>query len=275
MPDLDDYMRVCEAAVRVGGQVVQDWAGRFDVRKKGPADLVTQADLASQEVVRKIVLAAFPDHCLLGEENEPICGADVSPAQAAGTTAPQSDYRWIVDPLDGTTNYVHGVPHYCVSLALERRGHLLVGAVYNPVLDECFTAGDGRGARLNDKPLHASGVSALSEALAAVGFPPGVQPDAPDLRMFLAMLPRCQAIRRTGSSALNLCYLAAGRFDLYWSYSTHIWDVAAGVLILREAGGCVTSPGGGAFSLEEVDFLAAATPQLHARLREVAAEVLS
>ena len=271
MHDLDDYMRVCEAAVRAGGQVVQDWAGRFDVRKKGPADLVTQADFASQEVVRRTVLTAFPGHCLLGEEAEPTCAAGVSPAQAAETAAPQREYRWIVDPLDGTTNYVHGVPHYCVSLALERNGRLLVGAVYDPILDECFTAIEGRGARLNGQPIHASGVTALSESLAAVGFPPIVQPDAPDLRLFLELLPRCQAIRRTGSTALNLCYVAAGRFDLYGAYSARAWDVAAGVLLVREAGGRVTSPDGGEFSLEEARFLAAATPELHARLREIAA----
>ena len=285
--DFDDYMRVCETAVRAGGQVVQDWAGRFDVRKKGPADLVTQADFASQEVVRKMVLTAFPDHSLLGEESRGL--SQFSSASAESRTAdhkPQpgrcttnrsrdgcttkAEYRWIVDPLDGTTNYVHGVPHYCVSLALERNGRLLVGAVYNPVLDECFTAIAGRGAWLNGRPIHVSGVSTLSESLAAVGFPPNVPPDAPDLRLFLAMIPRCQGIRRTGSSALNLCYLAAGRFDLYWSYATRIWDVAAGVLIVREAGGCVTSPDGGEFSLEEAHFLATATPELHARLREIA-----
>jgi myo-inositol-1(or 4)-monophosphatase len=111
MADFDDYMRVCEMAVRAGGRVVQDWAGRFDVRKKGPADLVTQADFASQEMVRKTVLAAFPDHCLLGEESEPTCGAGVSPAQAAGTAALQAapqraEYRWIVDPLDGTVSRI-------------------------------------------------------------------------------------------------------------------------------------------------------------------------
>ena len=142
--------------------------------------------------------------------------------------------------------------------------------MYDPVLDECFTAIAGRGAWLNGRPIHVSGVSTLSEALAAVGFPPNVPPDAPDLRLFLAMIPRCQGVRRTGSSALNLCYLAAGRFDLYWSYSTRIWDVAAGVLIVREAGGCVTSPDGGEFSLDEAHFLAAATPELHGRLREIA-----
>jgi myo-inositol-1(or 4)-monophosphatase len=259
MGDANDYLRVCEDAVRAGGQVVQQWAGRIEVRKKGPADLVTQADFASQEVVRRIVLGAFPSHSFLGEEREP-----------GVTPVPRSEYRWIVDPLDGTTNFVHGLPHYCVSLGLERSGELLAGAVYDPVLDECFTAAAGEGARLNGRPIHVSGVVQLSESLAAVGFPPNTPPNAPDLRLFLDMLPRCQAIRRTGSSALNLCDLAAGRFDLYWSYSTHIWDVAAGVLIVREAGGCVTSPTGGPFCLEDASFLAAATPSLYAQLREVA-----
>ncbi len=281
MCDASDYLQVCEAAVRAGGRVVQDWAGRFDTRKKGPADLVTQADFASQETVRQTVLAAFPDHSLLGEEGDcpdfrvsengtvPFGAA----AGAPGTAASRTEYRWIVDPLDGTTNYVHGVPHYCVSLALERNGRLLVGAVFDPILDECFTAIEGGGARLNGRPIHVSGVTALSEALAAVGFPPSSQSDGLDVRVFLEMLPRCQAIRRSGSSALNLCYLAAGRFDLYWSYSTRIWDVAAGVLIVREAGGRVTSPRGGEFSLEEAHFLAAATPALHAQLLEIAAQL--
>jgi myo-inositol-1(or 4)-monophosphatase len=256
------YLQICEQAVRAGGRVVQDWAGRFEVRKKGPADLVTQADLASQQVVRETVLGAFPDHCLLGEESDP-----------SQPVSERAEFRWIVDPLDGTTNYVHGVPHYCVSLALERNGRLLVGAIYDPVLDECFTAAEGEGAYMNGRPIRVSNVSSLAEALAAVGFPPNVQPDAPDLRMFQEMLPRCQAVRRTGSSALNLCYVAAGRYDLYWSYATRIWDVAAGVLIVREAGGCVTSPEGGEFVLEEARFLAAATPELHAQMQERAAVI--
>ena len=260
MEKYNDYLRVCEEAVRAAARVVQDWIGRTETRQKGPADLVTQADLASQETVRRVVLGAFPNHCLLGEEQE----------QSELPTT-RSEYRWIVDPLDGTTNFVHGVPHYCVSLALERNGELLVGAVYDPALDECFTAVTGQGARLNSRAIHASGVSKLSEALAAVGFPPGVRSDSPDLRMFLEMIPRCQAIRRTGSAALNLCYLAAGRFDLFWSFSTHIWDVAAGVLIVREAGGRVTSSTGGPFRLEEADFLAAANIELLAQLREIAA----
>jgi myo-inositol-1(or 4)-monophosphatase len=263
MSRIDEYLQVCEAAVRLGGRVVQDWVGRFEVRKKGPADLVTQADLASQEAVRQTVLGAFPDHSMLGEEKKP----DETPAERA-------EYRWIVDPLDGTTNFVHGVPHYSVSLALERNGELLVGAVFDPVLDECFTASVGGGAYLNGRPIHTSDVSMLSEALAAVGFPPNVSRDSPDVAVFLEMLCRCQAIRRSGSSALNLCYLAAGRFDLYWSFSTNIWDVAAGVLILREAGGFITSPTGGDFCLEQARFLAAGSRPLYEQLREVATAVV-
>ena len=261
MNTVDDYLRVCEEAVRLGGRVVQSWVGRIEVQKKGPADLVTQADFASQEAVRQTVLSAFPEHSLLGEERD---RDRVEPA------ADRTELRWIVDPLDGTTNFVHGEPHYSVSLALERNGELLVGAVYDPLLDECFTAARGQGARLNGRPIHTSGVSHLSEALAAVGFPPNVRPDSLDLLVFLDMLNRCQAIRRTGSTALNLCYMAAGRFDVYWSYSAKIWDVAAGVLLLREAGGCITSPEGGDFILEQADFLAAANKGLHASLLEVA-----
>ena len=259
MNSIDEYLRVCEAAVRTGGRAIQDWAGRFEVRSKGPADLVTQADFAAQEAVREVVLGAFPDHCLLGEEKRP-----------DEVAADRAEYRWIVDPLDGTTNYVHGVPHYCVSLALERNGELLVGAVYDPMLEECFLAALGRGARLNGRPIHTSEVAEVSDALAAVGFPAKVSPDSSDLRMFLEMVYRCQAIRRTGSAALNLCYLAAGRFDLAWSYSTKVWDVAAGVLIIREAGGTVTAPGGGVFCLEKPYYWAAANERLYSQLREIA-----
>ena len=237
MGAMSDYVTICEKAVRAGGAVVQDWIGRIDVREKGPADLVTQADYASQEVIRNTVLDAFPDHCLLGEEQEE---AEKLPDRA--------DYRWIADPLDGTTNYVHRVPHYSVSLALEHDGELLVGAVYDPIREECFTATAGGGAYLNGRPIRTSEVCELPEAL---------------------------AIRRTGSSALNLCYLAAGRFDVYWSFSTKIWDVAAGVLIVREAGGAVSGPDGGEFALEEARFLAAANWPLHARLLELVSRARS
>ena len=234
--------------------------GRVEVRKKGRADLVTEADLASQQVVAETILAAFPDHAVIGEEDT----GDVVPRA--------SEYRWYVDPLDGTTNYVHQVPHFCVSLALEHSGRLLVGAVYDPVTEDCYSAVAGEGARLNGEPIRTSGVSRLSEALGAVGFPAQVKPDSPDLVLFLEAVKHCQALRRTGSAALNRCYVASGRYDAYWCYSTKAWDVAAGVLLIREAGGTVTSPDGGPFLVETGQFLAAATGELHAELRALAAE---
>ena len=225
---------------------------------------MTQADLASQEAVRQTVLGAFPQHALLGEEKGPN-----EPAMA------RTEYRWIVDPLDGTTNFVHGVPHYSVSLALERNGELLVGAVYDPMLEECFAAAAGPGGRLNGRPIHASQVA---DAVRSPGRCAASRPASGRFARLAAVSENdrpTQGIRRTGSSALNLCYLAAGRFDLYWSYSTNIWDVAAGVLILREAGGRVTSPTGGDFRLEEAHFLAAANQELHVQLRDIAATITS
>jgi myo-inositol-1(or 4)-monophosphatase len=236
--------------------VLLDKLGRVEARQKAPADLVTEADTASQDLIFRMLREKFPDHGLLGEED----------CQPDGVSAGSAPYRWIVDPLDGTTNYVHGVPHFCVSVALEHDGELLVGVVYNPVADECFSATAGGGALLNGKRIHASSISTIGSALAAIGFPPGVNRDCPDLKAFLSTLPHCQAIRRTGSAALNLCYVAAGRFDATWSFSTRIWDMAAGVLLVREAGGVATSPSGGSLDLPSGQFLACANPQLHAEL---------
>jgi myo-inositol-1(or 4)-monophosphatase len=257
---MSDFVTVCEKAARAGAAAVQQWVGRLNVREKGRADLVTEADFASQEAVRKAIAEVYPDHDLIGEEGPP-----------ASDAAERAEYRWIVDPLDGTTNFVHGVPHYAVSLALERRGKLLAAAVFDPVNDECFTAAAGGGAMLNGRPIHTSNVDRLGDALAAVGFPPSVDRDSPDLIVFLAAIGRCQAIRRTGSAALNLCYLAAGRFDVFWSYATRIWDVAAGILVVQEAGGALSAFDGGPFDLEEARFLAAANRPLHEQLRELVA----
>lgn len=261
---MQDYIKVCEKAVRAAGAVLMAKIGRVEVHEKARSDLVTEADWAAQQAVRGIILDAFADHAVIGEEDPP-----------GGTTwGDRGEYCWIVDPLDGTTNYVHQVPHFCVSLALVRNGQLLVGAVYDPVADECFTAAVGEGARLNGRQIRPSRVSQLSGALAAVGFPPNVRRDSPDLLVFLEAIFRCQAIRRTGSAALNLCYLAAGRFDATWTFSTKIWDVAAGALIIREAGGIVTSPGGGDFVLETGQLLAAANQPLHDQLRELVADAI-
>lgn len=245
-----------------------EWFGHTETLQKGHADLVTQADFASQDLIRRIVFEAFPDHAFLGEETLP-GAAGRHTADAGGG---QGGYRWIVDPLDGTTNYVHGVPHFSVSLALERSGELVVGCVFNPISGECYKAIAGEGAWLDDRPIRTSECEDLSEALAVTGFPPLVTLDAPDVKLFLAGLNACQAIRRTGSAALNMCYLAAGRFDVNWSFSTKIWDVAAGALLIREAGGVIVAPNGGPFDMRSGRFLAAANRPLLDRLLDLAAE---
>jgi myo-inositol-1(or 4)-monophosphatase len=241
---------LCEHAARAGGQAIASWVGRFGVHKKGPADLVTEADWASQEAIRKAVLLACPGHHFVAEES------DAEPRFDA-------EYCWVVDPLDGTTNFVHQVPHYAVSVALAHHGQVIVGVVFDPLADECFAAERGKGARLNGKPIHASRVSELAEALVAASFASSVNFPSPEVNQFVATLLACQAVRRTGSAALNLCYVASGRFDAFWSLSTKAWDVAAGMLLVEEAGGVVTSAAGGAVNLYVPHPVACATAELH------------
>lgn len=256
MSSLQTFCEVGEQAARAAGAVLLDWAPRISVREKGPSDLVTEADVAAQEEVRQILLSAFPKHGLLGEENASIPSRD-------------NGYRWIVDPLDGTTNYVHGIPFYCVSIALEQHGELAVGVVYDPVSGECFTARRCEGAYLNGRKLNVSQVQQLCQAVVASSFPPQVLPDAVELRQFVDLTQRTQSMRRMGSSALNLCYVAAGRYDAYWSQSTKLWDIAAGVLLVQEAGGMVTDPSGEVFRIEPPHFIAAASSSLHRELSGV------
>jgi myo-inositol-1(or 4)-monophosphatase len=253
MPLMTEYGRLCERAARVGGHVLGEHSGRVQAREKSPADLVTEADIASQRAIKETLLGTFASHGFLAEENESI--------------PPGEDrLRWIVDPLDGTTNYVHGIPTYAVSVGLERDGELLVGAVYDPSNDECYLAAAGEGAFLNGQPLRASRTVELSKAVVAVSFPPMVDRSSPEVRRFLEVLVRSRATRRTGSTALNLCFVAAGRFDAFWSYATKPWDVAAGALIVKEAAGVLTGPAGRDFDIEEASFVVAGTQELHAEL---------
>lgn len=254
MPQLADFTTVCEQAARAAGEVLLDWAGRVEVREKGPADLVTEADLAAQEAIRQAVLGAFPSHGFLGEEN-------------ASIPSGHDGYRWIVDPLDGTTNYVHGIPCYATSIALEQHGRLLIGAVYDPVGREFFSAALGQGATLNGRALRVSQVRELAHAVVAMSLPPRVDRHSPALVDAIEVTLKAQSMRRTGSSALNLCYVAAGRFDAYWSTTVKAWDVAAGLLIAREAGATVTSMAGGDVDLMCPHLVAASCPALHAELR--------
>jgi myo-inositol-1(or 4)-monophosphatase len=263
-----EYLAVCEKAIRAGGAAIQNWIGKFEVEKKGPADLVTQADLDSQRAICRTIWEIHPDHRILGEEDSRLAAENAAPSGDSG-------FRWITDPLDGTTNFVHGIPHYAVSLALEHEGRLLVGGVWNPVQNEFYLASAGGGAWLNGRPLRTSAVAELSEAVGAFGLPPQIDDRSPDLRVFLKALYRCQGLRRSGSAALNLCYLAAGRYDLFWSFSTKIWDVAAGILLVREAGGSICTPDGGDYSLPaNGPLLAAANPPLLAQLQTLTTEAL-
>lgn len=251
---LGRYRDIAVEAARAAGCELLGWRGRFAVREKGPSDLVTEADLAAQEAVHRILQRAFPDHGFLAEEN-------------GVATIGRDGYRWIVDPLDGTTNYVHGLPQFCTSIALERAGQLLVGVVYDPTADECFSAVAGLGATLNDRPIRTSGVTALPQAMVAASFAPRTRRTDPTIAEFLNVLERAQAVRRMGSSALNLCYVAVGRLDAYWANDTKSWDVAAGWLIVREAGGTVISPVGGEPDLAKPRFVAASGTPLAEELR--------
>lgn len=232
------------------------WIGRFGVREKGPSDLVTQADWASQEAIRDVLMSAFPQHGFVSEEAE-------------GELDLTTEFCWVVDPLDGTTNYVHQLPHYAVSIALVQRGQPIVAVVFDPVHEECFTGVRGQGACLNGKAIHTSAVRDLSQALVAASFAAKVEAQSKEIDQFVAALLHCQAVRRTGSAALNLCYVAAGRLDAFWALSTKAWDVAAGVLLVEEAGGVVSRLDGGPLDLKMPHPVATATPELHEPFRKL------
>jgi len=256
---MHDYARVCEQAARAGGEVLLQYRNKFSVREKGPSDLVTEADLASQVAVREFVLGAFPDHNFLGEEDDP---------QALEQS--DSDFTWIVDPLDGTTNYVHGLENYCVSVALQQRKNgeskIIEGAIYDPVRDRCYRATLGGGAYCDGVQLSVSDVTELSKSLIVASLPAKVARDSGEIERFIDVMLNCQALRRLGSAALNLCFVAAGQLDAYWATSVKQWDVAAGLLIVAEAGGQVSHISGGPLDLDDPKFVVSSTPDLHGDL---------
>lgn len=243
------YLEVCEHAARTGGAILLDWQSRFTVREKGRSDLVTEADLASQEAVQRILLAAFPRHGFLAEENVAI------PSQEHGL-------RWIVDPLDGTTNYVHHLPDYAVSVALEQHGRILVGCVFNPATGECFTSARGDGAYLNGRRIRVSEVDDIAQALVGASFPASVTRKSIEIDQFAEMLVTCQSLRRLGSAAMNLCFVAAGRMDGYWATAIKPWDIAAGILFVVEAGGVVSDVSRQPLDLDRPRLLAASCERL-------------
>ncbi len=253
---MHSYQEVCESAARAGGRVLLDWFGKIQVTEKAPKDLVTEADLASQKAIEALISDAFPEHGFLGEEG----GSSVARVSA------DQPYRWIVDPLDGTTNYVHKFPGFSVSVALQEHSELVVGTIFDPIAEDCYTAARGEGAFLNGSPIAVSGCDRLREALVAASFSADVERNSAEISRFLAVLVECQALRRLGSAALNLAYLASGMLDGYWATSVKTWDVAAGALLVAEAGGTLTDVDGGPFDLDRPSFAAAATDRLHQQL---------
>jgi len=218
---------------RDAGRILADRMGRaLQVSNKGDIDLVTEADLASENLIIERIKTHYPRHSILAEESGATDGIK--------TVAGQTDWRWIVDPLDGTTNYAHGYPCFCVSIGLERAGSIEIGVIYDPTRDEVFAAERGQGATLNDRRIRVSVVDDLNAAMLCTGFPYNVR-ELPNFeRDFANFTMKAQAVRRDGSAALDLAYLACGRFDGFWEDGLNAWDIAAGVLLVEEAGGRIT-----------------------------------
>lgn len=247
----------CDLALdlaRGAGEILRGGLGRATVEHKGPLELVTEFDRASERFIVDRMTAAFPDDGLLAEE---------------GSQRPGETWRWHIDPLDGTTNYAHGLPHFAVSIAGERDGTLEFGVVYDPMRDEMFVAVRGQGASLNDRPLQVSTASSLEESLLVTGFPYdlGRNPDD-NLDLFAHLVHRSLAVRRFGAAALDLAYVAAGRFDAYWELRLSPWDLAAGIVLVREAGGTVSRVDGGPDPLRQPPSIAASNGRLHTQLLE-------
>ena len=230
----DTYLEKAVQAAQEAGRIqLRSMNQTHTVRYKGETDLVTEVDRASEDAIVNILSEAFPNHDFLLEEGE-------------GETSTGSPFQWIVDPVDGTTNYTHGYPHFCCSIALAHEGRTVVGVVLDPCLGELFTAVRGRGCRMNGQPVHVTGETRLIRSLLGTGFPYNMRTASDNnLEKFNRVILQARAVRRAGSAALDLCYLAAGRFDGYWVLNLSPWDVAAGILMIEEAGGTVTDLRGG------------------------------
>jgi myo-inositol-1(or 4)-monophosphatase len=261
-PDPVFLATAVEIVLQAGAIQLARRASGFHVDKKGTIDLVTEVDIECERMCRAILAERFPDHDILAEE------MSRDPQQPSTST-----HRWVYDPLDGTTNYAHGLPIFCSSLALQIDGRTVVGAIYDPTRAELFTAERGTGAFLNGQRLHVSAAAELIDALLVTGFPYDVHKHTADLvTMFGAFLGRARAVRRLGSAALDLCYVAAGRFDGYWEQHLWPWDVAAGALIVAEAGGTVTGMDGSDFD-PAAAHLVASNGRVHTAMLNVISEV--
>ena len=236
-----------KAARKAGRSLVKDFreVENLQVSTKGAGDFVSKADLSAEKVIRETLMEARPNYGWLGEESAPVAGKDPT-------------RRWIVDPLDGTTNFLHGLPHWAVSIALEFKGEIVAGVVFDAAKDEMFVAEKGAGAWMNDTRLRVSARHKMIESIFATGLPYAGRSDLPaTLHDLGRLLPQCAGVRRWGAVALDLAYVAAGRYDGFWERRLNAWDIAAGILIVREAGGMVAPIDEGRDMLETGDLIAA------------------
>jgi len=238
----EDFLTPMQEMARDAGRLLMSHFGKVVVEYKGEVDLVTEADRSSEQLIVSRIRNRWPRHDLIGEEGS---------RRDSG-----SDYRWYIDPLDGTTNFAHGFPVFCVSIGLEFQGERIAGVVYDPSRDELFSAEKGSGATLNGNKIHVSRTARLAESLVATGFPSHKRHKNPNINFYHQITLRSHGVRRAGSAALDLCSVAAGRFDGFWEFNLNPWDTAAGVLLVQEAGGQVTNFSGGPFEISSREVLA-------------------
>jgi myo-inositol-1(or 4)-monophosphatase len=250
-----DFLTVAREAAREAGSVLTSYLARgVAVEYKGRADVVTAADRTAEQVIVERLRRHFPAHSIVAEEG--------------GGIDQGSDYVWHIDPLDGTTNFAHGLPHFCTSIGLEKAGEGVVGVVYQPTMGELFSAERGSGAFLNSRRIKPSAVSSLEEGLFATGFPPATRSRSTNVYYFHQFSTLTHGARRTGSAALDLAYVAAGRFEGFWEFGLKSWDVSAGATILKEAGGAVSDMQGGPYR-SGVGNIAASNGRVHQEMVEL------
>lgn len=252
------HLQVAIRAAKAGAAELMSRRTQRVVREKADKDLVTDADLASQQAVRRVLMDAFDDYVFVGEEE-----GENDPPESVVRGEPDAPPCWVVDPLDGTVNYVHRLQSFAVSIALHAEGKMRLGVIYDPVCDELYTAMDGGEARCNGQPIQTSGCTELREALIACSFPAGVKGSDPEMSRFVRVLEQAQSMRRLGSCALNMCYVAAGRLDGYWATSVSAWDSAAGIVIARQAGAQLTAYDGSPLNEWQPKFCVTASGELH------------
>lgn len=247
-----------ETAIEAGGILLSEFDHPAKISYKGEVDLVTQADRRSEDAIVGRLRGYFPKHAIVAEEG--------------GGQEGDGRHRWIVDPLDGTTNFAHGYPCFAVSIGLEQEGELVAGVVYQPITKELFTASRGEGAYLNERQIQVSQIDHLSTSLLATGFPSAKRARNPNIHYYWNFTLRSHGVRRDGSAALDLAAVACGRFDGFWEFGLHPWDTAAGVLLVREAGGIVTNFSGLPYHVGDYETLAS-NGRIHMELSQVGAEI--